>query len=279
MRQEKTEIDIELESGKYLFKYCKFDVNALQILINKTLYFSAPNKLNDPLDGKLKASIINEQSVSNLTIQMMKKSGFILNDFDACNFELNKKEPINKASIRRILKSFVEHLQNSYTGVCCFSTEIWDKNQMWSHYADEARGLCLVFDRDELIRSIKHRFDEELRSSVYKLHHQKIAYRGIKPINITIQNDGTFSYNCNHLFSKTKHWSSEKEYRFVLEKFHESQFDLKMFGIYPFMFFDDECLKYVIRGERIKPEHSLMLQHLRDSSIFKAELLDHHFED
>ena len=52
MKQEKTEIDLELESGKYLFKYCKFDVNALQIIINKTLYFNTPNNLNDPLDSR-----------------------------------------------------------------------------------------------------------------------------------------------------------------------------------------------------------------------------------
>lgn len=278
MKQEKTEIDLELESGKYLFKYCKFNVNALQMLINKRLYFCAPNKLNDPLDGKLSTRIINEENVSNLTIQMMRKYGFLLTDADAYDFELNRKEPINKALIRLKLKSYVEHLQNSYTGVCCFSSKIWDKNQMWSHYADEARGLCLVFDKNELIQSVKKNFDEELRSSVYKFHHRNITYRGIKPINIIIKNSGIFSYQCNNLFHKTKHWSYEKEYRFVLQKFDESQFDLKMFGIFPFMLFDDECLKYVVMGQRIAAEDKLILNHLSENSIFKAKLYEHRFE-
>jgi hypothetical protein len=218
-------------------------------------------------------NVLNLETISKRTIEDMRISGFNLDQADVNLLLLNHKESIENRSTIKLMETFFQHIQNNNVGVCCFSSEIKDRNQMWCHYADEARGLCLVFDKEELIKSLKERFNEELRSSDYRLYHRKINYKGVKPITVKFRKDGRFTYQCNHLFSKTKHWSSEAEYRFIIEKFQPSPFDFEKFQIFPFMYFDDECLKYVIMGQRIKPEHQLILNHLKDKSAFKAELL------
>lgn len=279
MTEELIDYDKELESGKYLFKFCRFDLNALQIIISKTLYFSAPNKLNDPLDSKLKLNISQEKYISEKTIQIMKNSGFRLNEADLREILLEEKEPINYATIRILLRSYFEHLQNNYTGICCFSTNIKDKNLMWSHYADEARGLCLVFDKEKLIESLSNKLIDELRSGEYRLYKRKIVYEGIKPLEVQVKESGELICQFDYPFSKAKHWSSEEEYRLILEKFGESPIEFDQFGFYPFMVFDDECLKYIVGGDRLLFQHIRILEQLRDKEVFKAKLLYNKLED
>ena len=64
MEEEKVDYKEKLNSGKYIFKFFRFDINALQILANDTLYFSSSNKLNDPLDSRFKLKVINPNNFS-----------------------------------------------------------------------------------------------------------------------------------------------------------------------------------------------------------------------
>ena len=271
MAEEELNYDNELESGKYLFKYCKFDVNALQIIINKELYFSSPAKLNDPLDSNFELEIENPENFSDKTRDYIKHSGFPINeklksmlrDYSLLLGHVPKQD--------ELLTEYFHDIQNNYLGICSFSTKAIDKNLMWSHYANEAKGLCLVFDREQLTQSLlTNKFKN------YRMYRGKVTYDGVKPLQVEINKEGELYSTFDHLFSKTKHWAGEEEYRIILEKFNTDSFYPNIF--IPFLNFDDNCLKFIIVGQRIDKGHYEMIHQLKFKGVFDAEILNHTFD-
>jgi len=273
MAEELKDFDEELQSGKYLFKYCKFDVNALQIIINKTLYFCSPDKLNDPLDSNFDIEITNPNNFKEKTRDNIKYSGFPLSEDVKLLLKDYGSVMGNVKSQKKLFEGYFKYMQNTFLGICSFSTKIKDGNLLWSHYANEAKGLCLVFDKEKLVESLSQKLGLS-----YRILKGNIDYDGIKPLLVKITEDNDLEYSFSHLFSKTKHWSSEEEYRIVLEKYESSPFDFGFSMFYPFLKFDDSCLEFIIWGERILEEHSQLLLKLKDEHVFAAELLNHEFD-
>jgi len=271
MPQKKSEIDKELESGRYLFKYCKFDVNALQVIINKTLYFSAPDKLNDPLDSNFELEIENSENFSEKTRDYIKHSGFPINEKVKSMLRDYSLIQNNVDKQKELLMEYLYDLQNKYLGICSFSNKAIDQNLMWSHYTNEAKGLCLVFDREQLAQSL---MNNKLRN--YRMYKGTVSYDGIKPLDVEINTEGELYSTFDHLFSKTKHWKGEEEYRIVLEKHETDGFNPNIFD--PLLKFDDNCLKVIITGQRMLKEHQKMLLQLKANNVFEAELKEHKFD-
>lgn len=271
MLQEKSEIDKELESGKYLFKYCKFDINALQIIINKTLYFSSPDKLNDPLDSNFDLVIENPENFSDKTRDYIKYSGFPINEKVKSMLRDYSLLLDNFAKQKTLLTEYCHDMQNNYLGICSFSIKVINQNLMWSHYANEAKGLCLVFEREQLAQSLM-----KYKLKNYTLTRDSVSYDGIKPLDVLINKKGEIASSFDHLFSKTKHWMGEKEYRIILEKHETDGLNPNEFD--PFLKFDDDCLKFIISGQRMQTEHFAVLDNLRNKKVFTAELLKHEFD-
>jgi len=108
------------------FKYKAINKNLVDSLVNSTLYFSSRDKLNDPFDSQI--------NLHKIIISMLK-SGDLDKDTKSALVKINAT---NK---------FFENFENGYKdfGICSFSIEL--KNTlMWSHYADEHRGLALYYD-------------------------------------------------------------------------------------------------------------------------------------
>ncbi len=267
------DIEDELNSGKYLFKFCRFNTNALQILINKTLYFCPPNKLNDPLDSQFNLKINKLNNFSQKTRESILSSRFFLSEkikflIKDIGLDLGKE-----SSHESFFTEYFTHLQNDYHGICCFSQTHSD-NLLWTHYSDEAKGICLVFDRALLITALKN----NLNSGSYHLYHGSTTYRGIKKLESTLCKDGRLKWTLNHLFSKTKHWKYEKEYRLILSQLPRHSLELIPVNFNPFLKIDDTCLKFVIMGQRISNENKNMLRNLKEKNVMNAILLDHKFD-
>ena len=98
----------------------------LKSLVNSELYFSHPDQLNDPLDCRVDIFDSLDRAIHSAASakrdQVEKLREFI-----------NDSVNINK------IESFIENL-----GVCAFSREL-ENTLMWSHYADNHRGLCLNY--------------------------------------------------------------------------------------------------------------------------------------
>lgn len=274
MYQKAEEYDNEFKSGKYLFKYCKFDINAIQIITNKTLYFSSPDKLNDPLDSKFDLKIKNSQYFSKETKTVLKESISNLSEEIREYLRNVGSELGNITSQERLLKEYFTFIQNTYLGICCFS-RTHSENLLWTHYADQAKGVCLVFDKEKLLES----FQKNLKKSNYKIIHHPVSYRGVKKLIVRLYKNGEIGYSNQYLFSKTSHWKYEKEYRFVLEMRNKNDsLFYKTNRFSHFFDFDIECIKYIIEGQRMPPEHRNILNNLKNENVFKTELLEHKFD-
>ncbi len=265
--------DDELSTGKYLFKFCRFNVNALQIILNNTIYFASPNKLNDPLDSKFKLNLINTNYFSEKTKEKIRFSGWHLDE--EINLLLKDAGLISgdKKKQEILFEKLFDYIQNTYTGICSFSS-VYEDNLLWSHYADVARGLCFVFDKEILINSINE--NKEYRN--INISHYPVSYRGVKKLKIVLNRNGNLSYYWNHLFSKTKHWKYEKEFRIMLEQEQRIPLSFSVNKFKPNLNFSGECLKYIILGERMSKEHRDMLFNLRNNNVIKAEILEHKFD-
>lgn len=109
------------------FKYRFINKNLIDSLVNGSLYFSLPSNLNDPFDCQID----------------IKKSA---------NFAASKVSGIKRKILLRIstLDNFGDEIQRRMMkiGVCSFSLTL-EEPLLWSHYADEHRGVCLMYEFTE----------------------------------------------------------------------------------------------------------------------------------
>jgi hypothetical protein len=105
------------------FKYRAIDKHLVESLVNPSLYFAKPSALNDPFDCRLdlhRAFIKVASSAGGDRAQWLARF-------------------LDNASFFENWKSQIESL-----GVCSFSSTM-DNALLWSHYADEHRGVCLEY--------------------------------------------------------------------------------------------------------------------------------------
>ena len=80
---------------------------------------------------------------------------------------------------------------------------------MWGHYAEQGRGICLVFDK------------EKLRSRIYNLGYfqRKVDYLNDYDPSIIVNDKNPEQYVLRNMkqlfFTKSKDWSYEREYRVI----------------------------------------------------------------
>ena len=108
------------------------------------------------------------------------------------------------------------------------------------------------------------------------MYKGNVTYDGVKPLEVEINMDGELYSTYDHLFSKTKHWAEEEEYRIILEKHNTDNFNPNIF--IPFLNFDDNCLKFIIYGQRIDRGHDEIIRQVKTRKVFEAEILKHTFD-
>lgn len=128
-----------------LYKFRSFNVFGLKMLIDRQMYFAAPDSLNDPLDcqhylsAQLQHVIDMEKQKANY--QSSPRYAFLLNlqFLQVDNKNTGERESLHDALERKIKK----------TGVFSTSANVEDA-LMWAHYGDSHRGFCIGFKREYL---------------------------------------------------------------------------------------------------------------------------------
>jgi hypothetical protein len=189
---------IESQS-KLIYKFASVNVFNLRNIILSELYFSSPEKLNDQFEGIIK--------ISNPDFTPSKLS---LNDYIQSNqleWLYNENEVKRNGFSKFFLNSWRYSLRNRF-GISCFSKTMFEP-LMWSHYADNYKGFCLVFDKEELF--------EGLKELGYSTEFHEIDYKNIPTVSL-FEEDDKFKFKSDHnLFKyKSSNWSYEKEVRIVM---------------------------------------------------------------
>jgi len=119
----------------YHYKFHTVNKNLFKLIINQELWFANPKSFNDPYDCNIDVQKIED---TERLIQLVKtKYGQDIREKVEAN--PNKVDAL-KEQLRKIAKSSYEKF-----GICCFSM-FCDHILMWSHYADNHKGICLKFD-------------------------------------------------------------------------------------------------------------------------------------
>tara|TARA_R110000868_G_scaffold1116_4_gene8577 strand:- start:6416 stop:7264 length:849 start_codon:yes stop_codon:yes gene_type:complete len=202
-----------------LFKYTTLD--RLDILENQQIRYTQPGAFNDPfempaflenlvepdkfpdlIDGVFDNSIQEEYE----KFSPSQKHQISFEKFYRLAAErktatlplmlaaLNSLAPIVRESLRDLDKLF---------GVLSL-TETADNLLMWSHYADQHRGMVLEVDEHH------ETFNEDLSTKTEERQHRPVVYSDTRP-TITLHN---FDFTA-FFFTKSQEWAYEKEVRII----------------------------------------------------------------
>jgi Protein of unknown function (DUF2971) len=157
-----------------LYKYRQLNEFTFDLIYNNNHYFSKPSNLNDPFECKfeLVLSTDKEQIISKLANSFITSDKTKLNQMALAYKSSGSKEGIEVAELmftdpikcaeKIYQKGYVENPTALYEGkkkfllksiqetysICCFSKEN-NSTLMFSHYADNHKGVCLEFDFKE----------------------------------------------------------------------------------------------------------------------------------
>lgn len=195
-----------------LYKYRAFDAHALQLL-QGAIYYSEPSYFNDPLDCDPAIQVTHEVSeLEDLLTRMLEDANAnaaatIKNlRYHAENVEEGNRVHENH---RWLLRDEIKRsLMQEFSGFGVLSlAEKWDCPLMWSHYADQHKGICIEFDTSE--HNCRNLAPVDYQSSrvidvsdilAWKLHGEEEAGEKIRR---------------QIFYSKAPQWKYEREWRSV----------------------------------------------------------------
>lgn len=217
----------------FLYKYRPIDKWTLIGLNNKTIHFKCPNSYNDPFDSRI--NIIAEGSEEDWK-QLEKEYS---------QDEIQKFRRVFQSKESRNLLNWDTHVNT--IKVSCFS-EVSDDILMWSHYADNHKGICLKFKTQSLpLNGFEAMFFQkkdfaeenlglEFKSTIF--YQVKYSDKMLSPLNyLKFELDQVQ----NFFLTKSVHWSYEKEWRIVATdnqlkisdpKYLDNQLQAIIFGMY-----------------------------------------------
>lgn len=199
-----------------LYKYRSFDVYSLRLLSKAESYYANPRSFNDPLDCNPTIQVDTDRaSIKRLCFRMlavahgkeearkeMKNHRYMSTEYG--DYKANPK--VEKYYMQRLgseIKRLVD-AEMSSRGVFSLAAR-WDCPLMWSHYADEHRGLCIEYDMHENVCS----------------HIKPVDYRRPRSIKITELMQWKLHKSAEaeqkildtYFFAKSPQWRHEREWR------------------------------------------------------------------
>ena len=181
-----------------------------KIILDRELYFSNPGDFNDPFDCNLTLNF--ESCTENEILEIYRSDLKILNP--EWRFEQIQEEALgwlksgqhrDPKYLKKISTIYLNKLIHLRTGVACFSV-FNDNLQMWAHYANNHKGICIGF--------VTKLLAEIINNIIIRVNYTP-RYPIIQP-----SSNNLYSLDINNLVSilSTKHisWQYEGEVRFIL---------------------------------------------------------------
>ena len=211
---------------KSLFRYRTLNENTLNVLSNFAVWMSSAEKLNDPYELTI---VYNEDDFNKTffsqqdfysTFQKLTKKEIskeeveeIINSEDA---DLKFKEICErkgfvwklsrpKAIRQKALDTFQEYMRKRIK-VCSFS-ERNDSILMWSHYANEHKGICIEYD---------FKNDNDIFNVLEPVFYAEAGFDLTPYIFNVLENSRILKISA---ITKAKDWEYEKEWRIIFPNY------------------------------------------------------------
>jgi hypothetical protein len=229
------------------WKFRTVDVNTIKMLVNKQLWFSHPSKFNDPFDTQISLVDYLEEITGTVPLK----------DIGAFTQASRKYLPFHE---RYLETRFLYCVNQQKDGFNPFEEVL-----MWSHYADEHRGICIGLSMNSVRAKLPTSFNFEIEraviygpeefaqqtvsevngwysNSIYKQEYYRL--NSVKIYDIDFRKEAFFTVRLFDSFSfvKSRNWSYENEYRFALDNIASGKSSGALVG------FDSTDLENVIFG-------------------------------
>jgi hypothetical protein len=240
-----------MQPPRKLYKYYPFNTRTLRLITHNHLYYADPRTFNDPLDckptidvdvetydlQKLYVKLLEAARPSDNAIERLQRFRYFSeNTIDEFGYETDA-DPAEV--FKDLLASEVMILVNEELGAygVLSLSATWSSSLMWSHYADQHRGICIEYDTVELANPglfpVQYASRRSIRASdlmAWKFNDDIDAKRRV--IN-------------TYFYSKAKEWRYEKEWRDVADTSGIHHLNYEITAIYCGL----ECDDVVIIGK------------------------------
>ena len=204
-----------------LYKYKPWNDYTKKILTDGELYFPSIGKLNDPFEGSIPYIFdlkeLTAENIFNWMYKLAKRSHPDWKEEDIYKYvceEQKKGRLFDEKHIEKQNKETREEVEKLF-GIFSLTTK---RNNflMWSHYADSHTGICIGFDINKVFDTVKGTF-------------RNVLYQTNLPIKRF--NDKVEQFVTNLLFTKSKDWEYEDEYRIIKINAANSTFKIPLEAI------------------------------------------------
>jgi hypothetical protein len=192
-------------TNKYrLYKYTPILTRTLSIISTGKVWYTKPRGFNDPFDCGLDlfGDIPIEEKIQVLRAKMERDGWSPEKITQQLRHSFNAKGELNQIAMRNI-ERLTEAIQQRRNDVGILSLSRTPQSVlMWSHYADQHKGICLEFA-------------VPVSPSLHEVSYSKMAPR-FTLHDIHVKRDAEIIFP----FFTTKHkdWRYEKEYRVILDR-------------------------------------------------------------
>jgi len=185
-----------------------------ELIVDHTMFFSKPSKLNDPYDCRPTATYSDKKKL----LSSIRKSNKRVETREGIKRSREESNAVATASATEMAKPTVrnEALYRTFdrhTGVFCTS-EKPNINTQWAYYGNSHRGLCLEFTLEQAEKPIfavpVQYIPERPSVDVVRLVDDKKYQADILMVAIT---------------SKSEEWRHEKEVRFLRRESGHYEYD------------------------------------------------------
>lgn len=194
------------------------------LLRNKTIKFTNPLKFNDPMDSTVPELALNAKRLKETMISVAEKD---YPELRAYRSDLKDHLSADERNWKKEIKVISNELLNSWSNIISHFrilslTTKPDNLLMWSHYADEHRGVVVKFKRKPSFGSpqkVNYKDGHQSLNNAFNLMASIVvkmeAKGGFEDDHSDRFSDVTLKIMQNYFFMKMSEWRYENEYRIV----------------------------------------------------------------
>jgi hypothetical protein len=200
------------DAGNLLAHYTRADTAFDRILPSGMLRMNPYSRMRDPFEYKE---------------PMILSAGSIGSDHDTDNrIWFLMQNAVSRSKDPYCLLSLTQGIGSAAYGREEVFRCPWARARMWEQYAENHAGVCLVFDRQELVEAITHNLASEGSYRHGPVHYTLAGFGTAAGASVSlsdfspdsVQDDVAIHVQRHHrdfFFLKTLDWATEYEYRFV----------------------------------------------------------------
>ena len=221
-----------------LYKYRAYNVNTLRLLTHEKVYYADPRCFNDPLDCNPTIQIDTDRaSLENLCYKMLVAAygkdhalpKIENHQYESRQYGDYKTNPKAEKHYMQWLASDVKSLlfqEIGKKGVLSLATR-WNCPLMWSHYADDHRGLCIEYD----LKGNEGNVCPDIKPVNYR-HPRSIKISDLIAWKVNGSSQAEAIVHDTFFFAKAPQWRYEREWRNINAASGDNGAPFRMSGIY-----------------------------------------------